>query len=290
MKRSSAFTLMELLVIVAIIGVLIALLLPAVQRVREAAIRTASMNNLRQIALATHGFADTHSGKLPSLAGSTVQPPFQSMFLTLLPHIEQDNLYRSELAKSSLYEIKVFISPADPSFVVPDASKGTSSYCANAQVFIGEPALHRSIPDGCSNTIAFAEHYAWGCGRTHFNWSVEQSVDFPGFDVSMHRTSFADNGPKVLRYFDFSYPNAYLRDDYPLTSGNPPTSRSAITGLTFQVRPRFEDCDPRIPQTPHSAMLVALCDGSVRSLSGGISQAAFWGAVTPDGREVLSGW
>src|SRR2546421_489364 len=93
-RRSSGFTLIELLVVIAIIAILIGLLLPPVQKVREAAARAKCQNNLKQIALACHN-ADSAQGRLPPAAGTYGGAYYGPMFFHLLPYLEQQALWQT---------------------------------------------------------------------------------------------------------------------------------------------------------------------------------------------------
>jgi prepilin-type N-terminal cleavage/methylation domain-containing protein len=124
-RRRSAFTLIELLVVIAIIAVLIGLLLPAVQKVREAAARASCMNNLKQLGLAVHTYHDANS-KLPLTRVSKKGANNATWALFLLPYIEQQALYNQWNPSLSYYQmvqansfqwntpIKTFICPTRP--------------------------------------------------------------------------------------------------------------------------------------------------------------------------------
>jgi prepilin-type N-terminal cleavage/methylation domain-containing protein/prepilin-type processing-associated H-X9-DG protein len=93
-RGRAAFTLIELLVVIAIIAILIGLLVPAVQKVREAAARIKCSNNMKQFTLASHNCNDTQ-GRLPPQAGTFGGAYYAPLFFHLLPYVEQDTVWKS---------------------------------------------------------------------------------------------------------------------------------------------------------------------------------------------------
>ncbi len=292
----SGFTLIELLVVIAIIAILIGLLLPAVQKVREAAARMSSTNNLKQMSLACHSYHDandrfplawndwdgSNSAVWWNNAGST--------HFYILPYIEQDNLAKkAQLATTnyfwSVYQnngVKAFGNPSDPSNpgngLFTDSGYGTygvTGYAANFQALgwwfkttNNKITRMASLTDGTSNTIFFAEKIAV-CQRPTFGGA---SAGGPYYNIWAYgRTAWPEWNP----VFGFQI---------------------AGTASKFQVQPTTNGsagtCDPRLASAPRSAgILVGLGDGSVRMLSAGMSPATWWAAVTPDQGEVLgSDW
>jgi len=186
----NGFTLVELLVVIAIIGVLIGLLLPAVQNVREAARRTSCLNNLRQIDIALQNHHSAHAafpvgGTSSSTSGGQTQIAWSAF---LLPFIEQNNVWKKIDFKQA------FDSPANqeaameviPGYVCPSSQRGRqladgSGPCDYGGMFgeritspnnppkglmlYGKALSHRDIPDGSSNTIIVAEDSDFGDGQ-----------------------------------------------------------------------------------------------------------------------------
>jgi len=176
--RRRGFSLFELLVILAVLAILVGLMLPAIQKVRDAAARTQSTNNLHQIGIATLNFHDTYN-KLPPTFGK-VGDKEGSIFYHLLPYLEHQNAYNAMVFDVPIRE---YVAPADPTNA-PD--KASTSYAANRALFDLPNVTLAQLSNwkGVSNTVTFAERYAARNGR----WSLKDcaidgtkgGVDFSG--------------------------------------------------------------------------------------------------------------
>jgi Tfp pilus assembly protein PilE len=155
-RRRRGFSLFDLLVIIAVLAILIGLLLPAVQKVREAAARVKCQNNLKQVALACHQFHDAfnYMPKNPD----TIDKTTGTTQYFLLPYVEQQAVYKAG-AEAYGTTVPVYRCPSDGTTTGTD-KYGPGNYPTNNLLFDQRPKLPASFPDGTSNTIMFAEKFA----------------------------------------------------------------------------------------------------------------------------------
>jgi prepilin-type N-terminal cleavage/methylation domain-containing protein len=317
------FTLVELLVVIAIIAVLIGLLLPAVQKVREAASRTRCANNLKQLGAAVHQFHDAQ-GYIPSIG---YYPPVSDALGTqqfhLLPYIEQGNLYREAYGavpfpppdglravyypgNNNVYSrvVPTFLCPSDPSVgpggvVTIDGNVfGQACYAPNALVtattaFSSNPIVSNpqvknkliDITDGTSTTILHAEKYA-RCSNTTLP---------PAFQDGGTAWAYMTSGLFPWLPAPMMLPGKAFQPGFAIPGLVARGAPNVIgPGSKFQLQPTpfLGNCDPTRAATAHpGGMVVGLADGSVRTLSPDLSGDTWWNALTPSGGEVLgSDW
>lgn len=294
-RSRRAFTLIEALVTIAIIGLLAALLLPAVQSAREAARRVHCLNNLKQLGLAVNDYAAQH-GFLPAFG-------WTSIHAALLPHLEQQTLHGTinfsltALRSAEADDINItaqrsslsaFLCPSDylPSFGTNYASNAGCGYQAfkfNGP-FANAPIALQAMTDGTSQTVAFAE-IVRGFGKSGDQRRVAYTTP------PMLRADQLEEFGKYCREFPYTaeYINyedrghSWLRGGIPDTMYNhvnPPNGRSCNNGGAIQ-----EGAWSAGSLHPGGCHVVFL-DGHARFVRDGVELSTWRALGSRDGGEV----
>jgi prepilin-type N-terminal cleavage/methylation domain-containing protein/prepilin-type processing-associated H-X9-DG protein len=309
----TAFTLIELLVVIAIIAILIGLLLPAVQKVREAAARTQCTNNLKQMGLALHAYHDANlglpQGQRPWANPGVTTAPFEGSWTWMayiLPYIEQDNLARQAKTfanggGSNYYswyntacpvKQKVYTCPSDPrgTQVFPGppsgiADQALTTYLGNSGtvsappstadgvLFTGSKIRLTDITDGTSNTIMVGER------------PPNSNLEF-GWWFAAYGYDGRGNGDCVMTSNDVAIANYFIANYS--SAPNLPCNGTPAQKIGLQPGSPLVGCDAAHYWSYHpGGAMFLMGDGSVRMIS--YSNNSILAALsTRSGGEVIS--
>jgi prepilin-type processing-associated H-X9-DG protein len=313
-RRPRAFTLVELLVVIATVAVLVGLLLPAVQKVRAAAARLSCQNNLKQVGLALHNH-HAALGRFPPGRGAPA-PAIFSAHAHLLPYLEQDNLrdlidFASAPATytvppatvhdgarnfpAAATPVGTYVCPADPTGGrVPSSAFAGTSYAASAGsgrasgalsgsdgvFFLGSAVRLGDVLDGASNTAAFSERTI-GEGGPGPGDPRRAMLEIPGAGdttaASCQPTNGSWNTQRGAKWIVGNYGNTLYNHAEP---PNPPAF-DCLNATQQKGRLAARSLHP-------GGVNVLFCDGSVRFVGDAIRAALWQAAATRAGGEPCS--
>jgi type II secretory pathway pseudopilin PulG len=268
--------------VIAIIAILIALLVPAVQKVREAAARTQTANNIKQCGLAVHNYHDTMKRCPPAWwddNGSTSKPRWTSFHFNLLPYVEQDSVFR----------------------LVPPNNEPWSAAAGNAHAAVIPSYLSPQDPSQGNGKTS----WGWAAANILYNWQVFGGTTFTGapWNVGDARAgiprTFQDGTSNVI-IFGTGYAECQPSNGLRMWAHPGWDGPNTVWGGFFakwtdaipQPAPAAGACDPTLAQAMSSGSTqVGLGDGSVRGLSSSVSPLTWRNALLPaDGQPLGADW
>jgi prepilin-type N-terminal cleavage/methylation domain-containing protein len=316
-RRSRGFTLIELLVVIAIIAILVGLLLPAVQKVREAAGKTQSQNNLKQMTLALHNLAGATAGSLPPAYGQWPNPSLSweqpggaegPIFYHILPYIEQQNLYNSAVTNTNE------LNGANPPVPLGNLALQLEWYNLSrtvktyqAQNDPTSPGTDPNNPANCSyriNNLAFtnppSNPDSWAGNRfpAAFSDGTSNTIGFTEGFGRVGPTPLMNGNPYNVHWTDtMDCPQCVVENPSNTRCNGPSYYVSGPPGFTappFYVGTpaNMQDADTVKPQAfSSSGLTVSMMDGSVRNVSPSVSPATWYSASHPsDGVALGTDW
>jgi prepilin-type N-terminal cleavage/methylation domain-containing protein len=304
MRHRRGFTLIEILVVIAITAILIALLVPAVQKVREAAARTQTNHNLKQCALAVHSFHDTYRRMPDALGtGGIFAETNVSLWFRLLPYVEAENVYKGTTAAVQQGSVvAAYNAPSDPYNSNPS---GVVNFAGNIRVF-----GYQSVKPTAANSVGAAIDLSgiW-LSKIESGLTLQRIADGTT-NVMMLVTKYSRCNLQVTRYFagplggpvptSPTIPAGGFATGGYFGAGthNSPAARGPLAAKTlmFQIAPRNDNdpqagCNSDFALYGHSfdssSLSTALCDGSVKTISATMSPITFGRALCPGDQQPL---
>ncbi|MGN6136655.1 MAG: DUF1559 family PulG-like putative transporter [Aureliella sp.] len=325
-RGRGAFTLVDLLVVIAIIGILVGLLLPAVQAAREAARRMQCSNNVRQLVLATHNYLGAHRSIPPAVCMAPVGGGFWSAQARILPFLEQANLQNlidfrfnygdlvnaPQHAAVTAMKIPTYVCPSEIKAIprvsttlshfpinyainygtwlvynAPNRQTGDGAFVVNARLTDG------SYTDGMSNTLAFSEVKAYQAKLSGSNTPGALGAPIPNSagEVVAYGGNFGSTGH--TEWVDGKVHETGFTAVMPPNARVPFTNAGTLEDVDFISRP--ENMAATSPtyaavtsRSYHNGIVeAAMMDGSVQAISNTIDLVVWRAMATRSGNEAV---
>ena len=309
-KLRSAFTLIELLVVIAIIAILIGLLLPAVQKVRSAAARAQSQNNVKQIMLANHSFHDAN-GIIPPLSAIAVPGSGQpvSGYFWILPYIEQNAIYQLGISNGGAWPapppnteadrragmsasaklVKTYLSPRDPSSPDTTWTEGNGGTWAHCNYAMNHAVY--GVPVDPVAGVDVISKVTKGNARFTLLSLTDGTSNTVGIGEQYGICGAAGN-PDGRYHKLWAYNLQWLYQQGPYFDTRLMTSTgtnivATSTAAPPQSQPTINNCDPYKVQAIDGVCVVGMMDGSVRGVTPNVDQTTWCRALWPQDGLVL---